>query len=108
MKLLRFLGDSLKSLREFPEDARHDAGYQLDKVQRGEQPDDFKPMPSIGKGVEELRVWDDSGTYRVIYTARLADAVYVLHAFQKKTQATARRDVELARKRYTDLIGGAE
>lgn len=108
MKLLRFLGDSLKSLREFPEDARHDAGYQLDKVQRGEQPDDFKPMPSIGKGVEELRVWDDSGTYRVIYTARLADAVYVLHAFQKKTQATAKRDVELARKRYTDLLGGAE
>ena len=108
MKLLRFLGDSLKSLREFPEDARHDAGYQLDRVQRGEQPDDFKPMPSIGKGVEELRVWDDSGTYRVIYTARLADAVYVLHAFQKKTQATARRDVELARKRYTDLIGDAE
>lgn len=108
MKLLRFLGDSLKSLREFPEDARHDAGYQLDKVQRGEQPDDFKPMSSIGKGVEELRVWDDSGTYRVIYTARLADAVYVLHAFQKKTQATARRDVELARKRYTDLLGGAE
>lgn len=77
-------------------------------MQRGEQPDDFKPMPSIGKGVEELRVWDDSGTYRVIYTARMADAVYVLHAFQKKTQATARRDVELARKRYTDLIGGAE
>ncbi len=93
---------------EFPEDARHDAGYQLDRVQRGEQPDDFKPMPSIGKGVEELRVWDDSGTYRVIYTARLADAVYVLHAFQKKTQTTAKRDVELARKRYTDLIRGAE
>ena len=108
MKLLRFLGDSLKSLREFPEDARHDAGYQLDRVQRGEQPDDYKPMPSIGKGVEELRVWDDSGTYRVIYTARLADAVYVLHAFQKKTQTTAKRDVELARKRYTDLIRGAE
>jgi len=108
MKLLRFLGDSLKSLREFPEDARHDAGYQLDKVQRGEQPDDFKPMPNIGKGVEELRVWDDSGTYRVIYTARLADAVYVLHAFQKKTQTTAKRDVELARKRYTDLTRGAE
>lgn len=77
-------------------------------MQRGEQPDDFKPMPSIGKGVEELRVGDDSGTYRVIYTARLADAVYVLHAFQKKTQTTAKRDVELARKRYTDLIRGAE
>ena len=55
MRLLRFLGDSLKCVREFPEDARHDAGYQLEKLQRGEQPDDFKPMPSIGKGVEELR-----------------------------------------------------
>jgi phage-related protein len=62
MKLLRFLGDSLKCLREFPEDARHDVGYQLDKVQRGEQPDDFRPMPAIGKGVEEIRVWDDTGT----------------------------------------------
>lgn len=77
-------------------------------MQRGEQPDDFKPMPSIGKGVEELRVRDDSGTYRVIYTARLADAVYVLHAFQKKTQTTAKRGVELARKRYTDLTRGAQ
>jgi phage-related protein len=104
MKLLRFLGDSLKCLREFPEDARHDVGYQLDKVQRGEQPDDFRPMPAIGKGVEEIRVWDDTGTYRVIYTARLADAVYVLHAFQKKTQTTAKRDVELAKRRFTELM----
>jgi phage-related protein len=94
-------------LREFPEDARHDAGYQLDKVQRGEQPDDFKPMPSIGKGVEEIRMWDDTGTYRVVYTARLADAVYVLHAFQKKTQATAKSDIELAKKRFTELMRGA-
>jgi phage-related protein len=102
-KPLCFLGDSLKSLRDFPEDARQDAGYQLDKVQHGEQPDDFKPMPSIGRGVEEIRVRDDSGAYRVIYTARLADAVYVLHAFQKKTQATAKRDIDLARARYSEL-----
>jgi len=95
-------------LREFPEAARHDAGYQLDKVQRGEQPDDFKPMPSIGKGVEEIRMWDDTGTYRVVYTARLADAVYVLHAFQKKTQATAKGDIELAKKRFTELMRGAQ
>ncbi|OGQ96696.1 MAG: hypothetical protein A2521_07520 [Deltaproteobacteria bacterium RIFOXYD12_FULL_57_12] len=108
MKLLRFLGDSLTCLREFPEDAKHDAGYQLDKVQRGEQPDDFKPMPSIGKGVEEIRVRDDSGTFRVIYTARLANAVYVLHAFQKKTQATAKRDIELAKKRFIELARGAQ
>ena len=104
MRPIRFVGDSLKCLRQFPVAARHDAGYQLDKVQRGEQPDDFKPMPSIGRGVEEIRVWDDTGTYRVIYTTRLADAVYVLHAFQKKTQGTAKRDMELARKRYTDLL----
>lgn len=65
MKPVRFLGDSLKRLREFPEDARQDAGYQLDKVQRGKQPDDFKPMPSIGKGVEEVRLWDEAGAYRI-------------------------------------------
>ena len=107
MKRIQFLGDSLKSLREFPEDAKHDLGYQLDKVQRGEQPDDFKPMPSIGKGVEEIRVRDDSGIYRVIYTAWLADAVFVLHAFQKKTQTTAKRDIALASKRYAELMIGA-
>jgi phage-related protein len=73
------------------------------KVQRGVHPDDFKPMPVIGKGVEEIRVWDDSGTYRVIYTARFADVVVVLHAFQKKTQATPKREIDLARKRWAQL-----
>jgi phage-related protein len=104
MKPVVFVGDSLKRLREFPEDARHDAGYQLDKVQRGQTPDDCKPMPSIGKGVEEIRIWDNSGTYRVIYTARLRDAVYVLHAFQKKTQATAKRDRDVARQRLAQVM----
>lgn len=106
MKPVRFLGDSLKRLREFPEDARHDAGYQLDKVQRGSQPDDFKPMPSIGKGAEEIRLQDDTGTYRVIYTARVRDAVYVLHAFQKKTRATSKRDIDLATERFAHLMRG--
>lgn len=104
MKPLVFVGDSLTRLREFPEEARHDAGYQLDKVQRGLQPDDFKPMPSIGKGVEEIRVWDDSGTYRIIYTARLRDAVYVLHAFQKKSQTTSKTDLDLARRRFAQVL----
>ena len=96
-----------QELKGVSEDTKHDVGYQLDKVQRGEQPDDFKPMPSIEKGVEEIRVRDDSGIYRVIYTARLADAVYVLHAFQKKTQTTAKRDIALATKRYAELMIGA-
>ena len=106
MKPVRLLGDALKSLRDFPEDAKQDAGYPLDKVQRGEQPAHFKPMPSIGKGVEKIRIWDDSGTFRVIYTARLADAVYVLHAFQKKTQTTSRRDINTARERFAQLTKG--
>jgi phage-related protein len=108
LKPVRFIGDSLKTIRSFPEDARQDTGYQIDKLQRGEQPDDFKPMPTVGKGVEEIRIRDDSGAYRVIYTARLAEAVYVLHAFQKKTQATSKRDIEIARERFAQLIRDRE
>jgi phage-related protein len=106
MKPLCFLGDSLQQLRDFPEGARQDAGYQLDQVQRGGRPTDFKTMPTVGSGVEELRVWDDAGTYRVIYVARLRDAVYVLHAFQKKTRATPKRDIEVAKSRYAELMRG--
>ena len=106
MKPLCFLGDSLKRLRAFPIDARNDAGYQLHKVQQGALPDDFKPMPAIGAGVEEIRVWESMGTYRVIYTARMANAVYVLHAFQKKTQTTSKADIALARIRYAELQRG--
>lgn len=69
MKPLRFLGDSLECLRDFPADARHDSGYQLERVQRGEQAHDFKPMPQVGRGVEEIRVTDESGAYRVMYVA---------------------------------------
>ncbi len=106
MKPITFLGDSLKRLREFPESARTDAGHQLHCVQKGDQPADFKPMPSIGKGVEELRLWDTSGTYRVIYTARMAEAVYVLHAFQKTTQTTSKQDIDIARTRFAQITKG--
>lgn len=106
MKPVQFLGDSLKCLREFPDAARQDAGRQLDQVQRGKQADDFKPMPSIGRGVEEIRIWDEAGTFRVIYTARLADAVYVLHVFQKKTQTTSQRDSDTAKARFVQLMRG--
>jgi phage-related protein len=107
MKPIRFLGDSLKALRDFPKEARQNAGYQLEKVQNGRAPDDFKPMPSIGKGVEEIRIRDETGAYRVVYTARLDDAVYVLHAFQKKTQATAKRDIDTAKQRLAQLMRGS-
>jgi len=104
MKPVVFVGDSLKRLREFPDAARQDAGYQIDKVQRGQAPDDFKPMPTIGKGVEEIRIWDGSGTYRVIYTARLRDGVYVLHAFQKRASATPKRDIDIAKQRLAQAL----
>ena len=94
----------MDDLRAFPPSAMRDAGYQLDRVQHGLPPDDAKPMPTIGAGAMELRIWDESGTFRVVYVAKLADAVYVLHCFQKKTQQTAKRDIELARTRFKALM----
>jgi phage-related protein len=103
MKPVRFMGDSLKCLRAFPTDARRDVGYRIEALQQGGQPADFKPMPTVGKGVEEIRVQEAGVAFRVIYTARVADAIYVLHAFQKKSQATPRRDLETARERFAQL-----
>ena len=95
-----FIATSLADLKEFPAVARQQAGYQLDRVQAGRDPDDWKPMPSIGAGVREIRIRDASGAFRVIYTATFAEAVYVLHCFRKTTQKTARADIELAARRY--------
>ena len=107
LKPLRFAGDAKKRFNAFSAHAKREAGYQLHRVQAGRQPTDFKPMPSIGPGAEELRVWDDgSRTDRVIYTAKLMDAVYVLHAFQKTSQRTEKRDIELARRRLKELLRG--
>ncbi len=108
MKPLTFLADSLKIVSEFPEVVCSEAGFQLYQVQLGKQPEDFKPFPTIGPGVEELRIRDEGGIYRVIYVARFADAVYVLHAFQKKTQKTAQPDIEIARNRYRELAAEQE
>src|SRR5271165_4081402 len=103
MKPVSFLGSSLDELRAFPEAARREAGYQLDRVPRGLDPDDWKPMPSIGSGVREVRIHDAAGAFRVIYIATRRQAVYVLHAFQKKTQATPKRDLDLAEARLKEL-----
>lgn len=106
MKQVKFVGSALKSLREFPEQARRDSGRQLSQLQRGKQPGDFKPMPSIGRGVEEIRIFDEAGAFRVIYTARMVDAIYVLHAFQKKTASTSKLDIEIARSRWAGINRG--
>ena len=104
MKPVEFRGTALNNLRGFPQSAMRDAGYQLDKVQHGLPPDDAKALPSVGAGVVELRIWDEAGAFRVMYIAKLEDAVYVLHCFQKKTQQTAGRDIELARRRFKELL----
>ncbi len=103
MKRLVWLGDSLERLRAFPRAARREAGYQLERVQAGGMPSDWKPMPSVGLGVNEVRV-RIGGAYRVIYIAKFAEAVYVLHVFQKKTQKTAVADIALARARLGELV----
>jgi phage-related protein len=99
MKPVSFLGDSREALRSFPDTARFRAGVELRAVQNGLEPSDWKPMKTIGEGVREIRIRDASGAYRIIYLATLADRVLVLHAFQKKTQQTAQRDIDLAVKR---------
>lgn len=103
-KPVEFRGGSLDDLRAFPPAARRDAGYQIDQVQHGREPTDWKPMNTVGQGVKEIRIRDAAGAFRVIYVARLADAVYVLHCFQKKTEKTSKADLDLAAKRYRDLL----
>lgn len=104
MKGLVFLGSSQDDLRAMPAGVRHALGIELMRVQFGGDPTDFKPMPGVGSGAYEIRVRDVTGAFRVIYVAKFTDAVYVLHAFRKKTQKTAKGDLELAMKRYK-LIG---
>ena len=104
VKSVEFRGGSLGDLKAFPAAARREAGYQLDQVQQGRDPDDWKPMAAIGQGVREIRIKDADGAFRMIYVAKFAEAVFVLHCFQKKSQKTSREDIELAARRYKELV----
>ena len=86
-KPLRFLGNSLQQIRDFPEDARKEAGVELHKIQQGLEPNDWKPMTSVGPGVREIRIRDEGGAFRVLYVANIESAIYVLHAFQEEDPA---------------------
>lgn len=103
LKPLVFLGSSQNDMRSFPASVRHEVGLELMRVQFGSMPTNYKPMPVVGSGTYEVRV-KIAGEWRAIYVAKFEAAVYVLHAFQKKTQKTPAGDIELARKRYK-LIG---
>lgn len=102
MKSLKFIGTCLEDLRDFSPEARRAVGFELRAVQRGLQPSDWKPMKVVGSGACEIRIHVE-GEWRVIYVAKFRDAVYVLHAFRKKTQQTRQQDIEIARARYRQI-----
>lgn len=99
-KEIRWVGSAYDDLLGFPDDARRDAGFQLGRVQAGLDLADWKPFNDAGTSTREIRIRDASGAYRVIYVASFHEAVYVLHCFQKKTQATSRSDITIAEARY--------
>jgi phage-related protein len=101
---VEFLGTALSDLRDFPVTARPEAGHQIDLVQQGLDPDDWKPMSTVGQGAREIRIRDEDGAFRVIYVARFADAIYVLHCFQKKTEKARKADLDLAARRFRELM----
>ena len=106
MKQIVFQGNALEKLRDFPADARQEAGYQLSKVQLGGEPTNWKPMKSIGLGVREIRIRANDGAYRVIYVANFADVVHVLNAFEKKQQKTPKSELDIAKKYFGGIENG--
>lgn len=100
IKEIRWVGSAYNDLLEFPADPRREAGFQLGKVQAGLEPDDWKPFDDVGSGTREIRIKDSHGIFRVMYVAKFEEAIYVLHCFQKKTEATAKRDKDIAATRY--------
>jgi len=103
-KRIRWVGSSYEDLLRFPQDSRRDAGFQLHKVQVGLEPESWKPFDDVGTGTREIRIKDASGIYRVMYVAKFAEAIYVLHCFQKKSQATSKQDKEIAAARYRAVV----
>jgi len=103
-KEIRWVGSSFDDLCAFPFEPKKKAGFQLRKVQAGLEPDDWKPFDDVGAGVREIRVKDAQGIYRVMYVAKFEETVYVLHCFQKKTEATTKHDKDIAQARYRSVL----
>ena len=103
-KEIRWVGSSYEDLLTFPKDSRKEAGFQLGKVQAGLEPADWKPFDEAGAGTKEIRLKDASGIFRVMYVAKFEEAIYVLHCFQKKTQATNKQDKAIAEARYRAVV----
>ena len=100
---LVFIGGAERDYLALPREVQKSGGFQLKRIQEGKAPFDWKPMPSVGNGVREVRIWERAGTFRVIYYVQSEAGVFVLHAFAKKSQATSKHDIELARKRLKEI-----
>src|SRR6185503_7379344 len=103
MKTITWLGDTHSKIKSCPDIVRQQIGYNLDKVQKGMDPCDWKPMNSVGKGAKEIRIHEEN-EYRVFYVAKFEESVYVLHSFVKKTEQTTQKDIELGKKRYAEML----
>lgn len=103
MKPITWLGDTHRTIKGYPDNARQEIGYNLDKIQRGRDPFDWKPMNLVGQGVKEIRIHEEN-EYRILYVAKFSEAVYVLHSFVKKTQQTSQKDVDLGKQRYFEML----
>lgn len=103
-KPIYWVGTSYNDLLEFSATTRQDAGYQLHRIQNGLDPENWKPFQNIGAGVREIRISDDGNAFRVMYVTKFADKIYVLHSFQKKTQKTSPKDINIAKSRYNAIV----
>ncbi|MDR3480401.1 MAG: type II toxin-antitoxin system RelE/ParE family toxin [Burkholderiaceae bacterium] len=103
-KEIRWLGSSYDDLLKFPDEPRREAGFQLGKVQAGLDPDNWKPFDDVGQGTREIRIREATGIFRVMYVAKFEEAIYVLHCFQKKTEATTKLDKDIAEARYRAIV----
>ena len=103
-KPIYWMGSSLKDLMTLPDAVKREAGYQLHRVQNGLDPENWKPFQTVGAGVKEIRISEEGGAFRVMYMLKFAEKIYVLHAFQKKTQKTSSKDIHIAKTRYRAII----
>jgi phage-related protein len=103
MKKIVWLAATHETIKDYSINVRREIGYNLDKIQRGFEPVDWKPMVRVGQGVKEIRIYEGN-EYRVFYVAKFKEAIYVLHSFIKKTQQTLKKDLDIGRKRYLELL----
>ena len=106
MRKVAWVGTSLEEMQELPKAIRKAVGFQIHLLQEGVDPDDFKPMPSVGSGVYEIRVRNELGqnTGRCFYVVKFKEAIFILHAFEKKKQKTPKANLDKGQERYKELL----